>query len=131
MHNLPLAVQQTDAVLGHAQLFRDRLLQLVHALARVHRNREAAACRRADVQRDLVARRQCGYVVRLLVVVVGVGGVGGRPVVVVAGATAATVVVVQDIAKGSPALTLCPLGALWLHSLSRNSNYSSGMVIGA
>lgn len=129
MHNLPLAVQQTDAVLGHAQLFRDRLLQLVHALARVYRNREAAACRRADVQRDLVASRQCGYIVLLLVVVVvGVGGVGGRPVVVVAGATAAPVVVVQDITKGSPALTLCPLGALWLHSLSR---YSSGMVIGA
>lgn len=46
---VPLAVQQTDAVLGHAQLLSDRLLQLVHALARVHRHREAATGRRADV----------------------------------------------------------------------------------
>lgn len=47
-------MQQTYAVLGHAQLFRDRLLELVYALARVHSHRKVAACRRANVQRNLV-----------------------------------------------------------------------------
>jgi len=49
---LLLAVQQTDAILGHLQLLGDDLLQALHADERLDADAEIAAGGGADVQVD-------------------------------------------------------------------------------
>lgn len=89
-------MQQTDAILGDAQLFRDRLLQLVDALGRVHRDRKAAARGRADVQIYRVVMRRPGWLRRCLVICGGgfcwgrCGRLGGITTFITTTAAAAT-----------------------------------------